>query len=490
MCAQSDAVGFTEALAGFIQPENIITDTQILEEYIYDCGLASGVRPWLAVCPQNKVQIKNLVKLANDFKMPLVPLSSGPPHLHGGAAHEQGGIMVDFRKMDRIFKIDALNRCVRVEPGVTFTQLIPALSQQGLRLNMPLLPRANKSVLAAYLEREPLLIPKYQYDNIDPLLTTEVIFGTGDEFRTGSASGPGDLEHLNSDMVNPWGPSSLDYLRFISGAQGTMGLVTWANIKVEVLPLMQELYFISAAKVDELMSLVADLLRKRVPDECLVLNNVSLAAVLAENQTARAELTSRLPLWTVLVGLAGYQRRPEERLAVQRKQLMSVCQDHQMVAVSRLIEAAGRDARLPELLRSAWNREPYWRQPSGSPAAEIFFLSPLSRAAEFIALMAQFSAVQDWPMAETGCYIQPMVQGRGCHIEFNLPGDPTQKCPAWGFRSAAADALIRHGAFFSRPYGEWADMVYTRDGESTAALRKLKNVFDPNNILNPGKLCF
>jgi FAD/FMN-containing dehydrogenase len=54
----------------------------------------------------------------------------------------------------------------------------------------------------------------------------------------------------------------------------------------------------------------------------------------------------------------------------------------------------------------------------------------------------------------------------------------------------ASRTLMEKGAFFSRPYGPWADMAYARFTEGVAALRKLKNIFDPNNILNPGKLCF
>jgi FAD/FMN-containing dehydrogenase len=46
------------------------------------------------------------------------------------------------------------------------------------------------------------------------------------------------------------------------------------------------------------------------------------------------------------------------------------------------------------------------------------------------------------------------------------------------------------GAFFSRPYGAWADLAYGRDAATTAALRKLKAIFDPANVMNPGKLCF
>jgi FAD/FMN-containing dehydrogenase len=55
---------------------------------------------------------------------------------------------------------------------------------------------------------------------------------------------------------------------------------------------------------------------------------------------------------------------------------------------------------------------------------------------------------------------------------------------------AVSDALISQGAFFSRPYGPWADMVYRRATEYTNTLREVKKVFDPGNILNPGKLCY
>jgi FAD/FMN-containing dehydrogenase len=94
---------------------------------------------------------------------------------------------------------------------------------------------------------------------------------------------------------------------------------------------------------------------------------------------------------------------------------------------------------------------------------------------------------------DIGCYIQPMVQGRGCHCEFNLPCDPSDTGGAAEVQAMFRDAsetLMKNGAFFSRPYGPWAEMVYSRYAEGVTALRKLKGIFDPNNIMNPGKLCF
>ena len=59
-----------------------------------------------------------------------------------------------------------------------------------------------------------------------------------------------------------------------------------------------------------------------------------------------------------------------------------------------------------------------------------------------------------------------------------------------GLFTKASEELLKQGAFFSRPYGIWADMAYSKNTEHTSLSRKLKALFDPNNVLNPGKLCF
>jgi len=55
---------------------------------------------------------------------------------------------------------------------------------------------------------------------------------------------------------------------------------------------------------------------------------------------------------------------------------------------------------------------------------------------------------------------------------------------------AAVDRLETEGAFFSRPYPGWADVAYRRSPDTVAMQKKVKDIFDPNRILNPGKLCF
>lgn len=488
------AASFRDGLAKVVNPENIVDDSVVLERYSNDCSFITKGNPQLLIYPENREEIQRIVKLANESNIPLVPVSSGPPRFHGDTVPSRGGVIVDFSKMKRIMRIDPLNRYVMVEPGVTYGELIPELKKQGLKLSTPLLPRASKSVVTSRLEREPVLIPKYQYDYLDPLLTLEVVYGTGDDFRTGSASGPGTLETLKADKVNPFGPGAIDFFRFVSGAQGTMGLVTWAITKTEVLPSLQKLYFIPIEDAKELTAPMNKLLRQRVVDECLALNNVNLSAILAEEWPKDfEELKMNLPPWTVMVCVAGYQRRPEERVRIQEKYLMEICEDLRLKPLSYLPGAEGKESAVLELLSNSWNKEPYWKLRYKGACHDIFFLTPLSQVSKFVDLMKGVVSKYRYPNENVGCYIQPMVQGRGCHCEFNLPCDESNAKEVAEVKRLFMDAsetLMKKGAFFSRPYGPWADMVYSRNTEGVTPLRKLKGIFDPNNILNPGKLCF
>jgi FAD/FMN-containing dehydrogenase len=97
------------------------------------------------------------------------------------------------------------------------------------------------------------------------------------------------------------------------------------------------------------------------------------------------------------------------------------------------------------------------------------------------------------PGKEIGVYLQPMIHGANCHCEFHIPYNPKNDEESDRVKTLDRDAsktLANSGGFFSRPYGGWADVAYGRDPATVTALRKLNSIFDPNKIMNPGKLCF
>lgn len=486
------AVG--QELARALGAENVSNQAPLLDSFASDHSPITGVRPDFVAYPRNKADVREIVRIAQSRRIPLVQVSSGPPRFHGDTVPSKGGIVVDFSRMRRILKLDSVSRYAMIEPGVTYGELLPALEREGMRLNIPLAPRANKSVVTSCLEREATLIPKYQFDYMDPLLTLEVIFGNGEEFRTGSASGPGSLETLRADKVNPWGPGAVDYYRLLSAAQGTMGLVTWAVVRAEVLPSLRKLYFVPLDNPAQMSAPLDALLRKRVVDECLVLNTANLATLLADDfPKDYASLKAALPTWTIIACIAGHQRRPAERVAIQEKYLLEICRGLGLHAQTTLPGAAGMEDRVLRVLSNPWHKEPYWKLRRGGRSQEIFFLAPLSKAAQFVELMRNLVAQSRCPDLDFGAYIQPLVQGRGAHCAFLLPCESSSGAEAAALRDlflTASEALFKQGAFFSRPYGPWANLVYRNYKDGAAMLRTLKNIFDPNGILNPGKLCF
>ncbi len=477
-----------------LEPGALSVDPVLLRSYAVDASGAGGQAPSQVVYPRSREDVQKIVREAIRSGTPLVPVSSGPPHFHGDTVPARGGVIVDFSRMNRVLRIDRPSRSVRVEPGVTYGELIPRLRAEGLRLSLPFLPRANKSIVASRLEREPTTIPKYQYDYMDPLLTLEVVYGTGEDFRTGSACGPGTLETLKADLVNPWGPGSIDYFRLVSAAQGTMGLVTWAVSKAEVLPRLQQPHFLEADDPARLLQPIDELLRRRVLDECVVLNRAALATMLAgDGMRDYAELTQALPAWTALLVVAGYERRPEERVALYARALRDISVAHGLQPRTDLPGAPGREVEILPLLSNAWTKSPDWRIRATGSSRELLFIAPMSQVPRLVAMGHDIAAQRRVAMQDVPCYIQPMVQGRGCHCEFVFPRSPTDSAAAAGldaFQRELAAQLMRAGAFFSRPYGEWAQLVYRDYAGGVDALRRLKGIFDPHGLFNPGKLCF
>jgi hypothetical protein len=216
-----------------VDSNGFFDDSKSVEAFYGDASLVPAIRPRCIVRVRSTEEVQEVVKWANDTHTPLIPVSSGPPRFRGDTVPGvDGAVIVDLSHMKRIIRIDRKNRVALVEPGVTFGELIPALEEQGLAPYMPLVPRRSKSVVASSLEREPITIPRDHWESQDPLLCTEIIYGSGDLFRTGSAAGPGTLEEQwqgGKAQVRGLGPSQIDFTRLIQAAQGTMGIVTHGN---------------------------------------------------------------------------------------------------------------------------------------------------------------------------------------------------------------------------------------------------------------------
>jgi FAD/FMN-containing dehydrogenase len=480
-----------DALVKISGIDNISDSADDLRLYSQDLSLSPPGMADIIAWPENTQEVSQIVTYCNTQNIPVVPVSSRE-HVHGAAIPTQGGVIIDLKRMDRILEIDLPNRLTRFEAGVTWNQLTAALSEKGMRVIMPLLPRPYRSVLTDMLERE---VPtNVVYDYGEPTQSLEIVWADGSVFRSGSASVNG-FPDSRSRGANPSGPG-LDFYRFLQGAQGTLGIVTWMSLKIESVPRIDRVLLAPVSDLAYAQRFLYRILPRRIGQECLLLNNIDLAGITAEGPDEYLRLCDQLPPWTLVLVISGLLRRPEEKIAYERNFLDQVVKhEFQGMKLSDTLPGfPGLDKKLLSLLRTPWPVDTkYWKNRLRGACQDIFFITKPEKTPDFICLMDQIAAKNGYPIDEIGRYIQPIEHNRACQMEFSFfyhPDDPEETALIRRINREAPPALIKAGAFFSRPYGDVAPLVFGRAANYTAALKRVKKIFDPNNILNPGHVCF
>jgi len=478
-----------QELAEICGDNNISKESAVLRSYSKDLSFLDEKQPKYVVWPTKTKSIEQILKLANLKNLSVIPISSYSKTGHHGdtVPRRDDTIIIDLSKMNKVISIDRKNRVVMVEPGVTFSKLIPMLKKKGVRLLLPLYPKAVKSVLTAALDREPIVIPRYQWDSSDPLLCTEVVFGSGDLFRTGTAAGPGNIKEQRKSgqaQVNPMGPTQFSPFRLIQGSQGSIGIVTWATLKLELIPSIQKVFHIQSNTIQELLDLQHELLKYRLCDELLILNDLNLACLIKQSSKEILELTKSLNKYNLIYVIAGRGSLANDKLEYLEGDINDIKKE---IGFNKLNDKSPlNSSEILNFLNNATNNP--WRMRLKGGYQDIFFLTGVERIPEFIKI------VEEKYPNDLGIYIQATNQGTSNHCEFDLYYDHNDMETTKDLKNTFLEISIKlmdSGAFFNRPYGLWAKEVYKRHDEMTQiALKKVKRIFDPNKVLNPGVLCF
>jgi len=318
-----------QELVKIVGSKNISKDPKVLKDYSEDMSFFPKKDPKYIIWPKNRNQIQKIIKLANSLNFSIIPVSSssGPRHHGDTIPRNNNSIVLNLSKLKKIINIDRKNRVVMIEPGVSFGEIIPQLYKRGLKILTPLHPRASKSVLTAALEREPITIPRYMWDSSDPLLCTEVFFGNGELFRTGTAAGPGSIKQQKKSgqaQVNPMGPTQFSPFRIIQGAQGSIGIVTWATLKLELLPSIQKIYHFQSDNIEELLDFQYELLKYRLCDELFILNNLNLACLIREDPSEILHLANSLAKWNLIFVISGRDKLANDKIVYLEGDILDI----------------------------------------------------------------------------------------------------------------------------------------------------------------------
>jgi len=480
-----------EAIAGVVGKENAITDSSTLKKYSSDTSLMTPRMPDMVVRVKNTAQVQGVIKIANENNYPVVPRSSGTG-TYGTGIPREGGLILDLSGMKRIPRTDTRNRWVLIEPGVTFGELKDELSKKGMQALNTLLPRRDKSIITSVLEREPVLSAKTECD--EPLRTMEIVWGTGELFRTGAMAVdtmPAEEipDKTKSDLCSVGGPG-IDWWRMMTGCQGTFGVITIMNVKIFHKPLMQKIVFLPFNTLEDVVMPFYTIQRREIGHECFLLNGYDLAAILAENAEEIPVLTRKLPPYCIALNLWGGQFFPEERIAYEERAVAEIADQYKCAVTQGMAAIPAAGERLQNMLNGPWEGDVYWKERQLGGCLDIVFESGMDKVPAYWSLFKQLAGESGLSTSDLGLYIQPRQRARVCHVEFNIPCDPAsagiEKVKV--FHKNASEAIMNAGAFFYRPYYDWSDMIYARSGYTFETIKKLKKIIDPNRTLNPGRI--
>jgi len=280
----------------------------------------------------------------------------------------------------------------------------------------------------------------------------------------------------------------LDFYRLLTGSQGTMGIVTWASLKCEVKATIRRLYLVPAGAIEDLVDFVYRVIRLRFSSDLMIMSGNYLASLLGDSTSGVATLARELPPWMALVSVAGFEILPGEKVKAQEEDISEIAQQFGLKMLPAVPGAKGD--KVMARMRNTSMKES-WKATYKGAFQDIFFTTTLDKAPQFISAMRELASEAGFPAGDIGVYLQPQNMGTSYHCEFCLPYRAENRREAEVARKLfvkASETMSAMGAYFLRPHGMWARLQLNRDAKSAEMLKSLKGVFDPNDIMNTGKL--
>ena len=206
-------------IKNIVGADQVLTTREQLEKYAHDETEDLHFYPEVVVKPIDTLQISHLLKLCNTHTIPVTPRGGGTG-LSGGALPIHGGLLISMEKFDKILEIDERNLQATLEPGVITEVFINAVAEKGLLY--PVDPSSKGSCLMggnmAHGSGGPRVV---KYGTIrEYALNFEVVLPSGDIIWTGANT----LKYA----------SGYNLTQLFIGSEGTLGIIT--KIVVKLIP--------------------------------------------------------------------------------------------------------------------------------------------------------------------------------------------------------------------------------------------------------------
>jgi glycolate oxidase len=418
-------------------------------------------RPIGAVWPQNTQQVSAILSLANQEKLPVVARGAGTG-LSGMAVPEKGGIVLDMARMNRILEIKIEDRLAVVQPGVVYAQLQKALEPYDF--HFPPDPASGKmATLGGNVATNAGGLRGAKYGTTrDYVLGLEVVLADGSILKTGSRT---------MKCV-----SGYDLTRIFVGSEGTLGVITEITLKINPKPQASATCSAAFQELKQAGEAISEIMRSGITPS--VLEILDEQCLLALNRHGGQSLPEAAAM--VLAEADGYTREETE---YQIAKIVEVFKKNQATHVTQA--------------KSREEAEKLWAARRGIGGI-LYRLSynliaedvtvPISRVPELLVGTQEISRRNQVLIPTLG-----HLGDGNLHPAIIFDGrNPEEKSRAEKAAEELFQLAIRLGGTLTGEHGiGLAKAPFMPLEHSPVAMRVMKGVkhlFDPNNILNPGKM--
>ena len=448
-------------LKRIVGKENVLASEEDRKVYSYDGTSNWAHKPDVVVFPTETEHVEAVLKLANEKRIPVTPRGGGT-NLSGGSVPIRGGIALVMTKMNKILAIHPANLSARVQAGVVLMDLQTTLAAE--KLFFPPDPQSFLGATIGGIISEnaggPVCL-KYG-------VTKQYILGLKAVLPTGKT-----LEFGGSTVKNVVG---YDLVSLITGSEGTLAVVTEAVLRLIPMPATRKTIialFDDLPKAGETVGRILD--AGTIPAKIELLDNWVVRSINRITGMGLPEDVAAMLMFEC-DGM-------EEVVEHDSSKVIGVCKG---IGATKVIEAKDQQ-----------EAQTYWKARSAGFAA-IFGAAPTvlsedvavprTRMAEFIKRVTEICGKADLEVTVIGHAgdgnLHPSVM--------TDENDPAHFKKAQKAVDEIIEAAVKFGGVLSGEHGIGLEkqkfMRRTQEPMFIEIMKQIKYIFDPNGILNPGKI--
>jgi FAD/FMN-containing dehydrogenase len=442
----------------------LLTGQADLEHYGRDWTRRWTPAPLAIALPATVEEVQDIVCWANVHRVAIVP-SGGRTGLSGGAVAANGELVLSLERMNRVLGFAPADRTLTVQPGVPLEAVQAAAREHGLVYPVDFAARGSCSI-GGNIATNAGGIRVIRYGN-----TREWIAGLK------AVTGNGELLDLNRGLVK--NSSGYDFRHLLIGSEGTLGIVVEATLKLTEPPPPAQTMLLAMPDLDAVLTVFSLFRAKLALQAFEFFTDVALKHVLAHG--ARRALDGDYPYYVVTEFDAPDEAAQDAALA-----LLGEGMEQGWIADGTIAQSEAQAAALWRLREGITESLAPHRPYKNDVSVRIGVVPAYLHAMQ--ALLAQeypqFEVVWFGHIGDGNLHINVLKPDGLADVDFIAQCEHVTKQLAAKLQEHGGSISAEHGiGLLKRPY-----LDSTRGVAEIALMRGVRKVFDPNGILNPGKL--